>query len=305
MSWLTVESDPAVFSTLIADLGVKDVQVEELFSIDAAALNALIPNYGVVFLFKYQGNDDGGDKTDKSFKEEVGQDDVWFAHQIIQNACGTQALLAILLNQPDIKLGPALSDFKNFTGQFPPDLRGEAMTNSELLRTVHNSFSRSEMFHQDNDDDLARRDEAEAPYHFISYSNINGNLYELDGLKPAPINHGDCQGDFGGKLQKVLETRIARYPANEIHFNLLGLTRDPMADGGPQLTEYERHQELEKKEIRRKEIEMRRHGFAGAIVEIAKILLKSKSPTEVEQIIKKGKESTNNKRQQTKAAFKE
>jgi ubiquitin carboxyl-terminal hydrolase L5 len=48
----------------------------------------------------------------------------------VQNACGTQAVLSILLNRPDIEIGPALEEFKEFTAAFPVELLGEAISNS-------------------------------------------------------------------------------------------------------------------------------------------------------------------------------
>lgn len=138
MSWLTIESDPAVFSSLISDLGVKGVQVEEIFSVDEQSLSALTPNHGVVFLFKYQNATEDRSKTTGRLDFDT---DVWFSSQVIQNACATQAILSILLNCSDITdLGTELESFRDFTAQFPYDLRGEAMSNSEMLRTVHNSL---------------------------------------------------------------------------------------------------------------------------------------------------------------------
>lgn len=53
---------------------------------------------------------------------------MWFAAQTIQNACGTQALLSVLLNKDNqdgggVDIGENLKDFKSFTGMFPADVR--------------------------------------------------------------------------------------------------------------------------------------------------------------------------------------
>jgi ubiquitin carboxyl-terminal hydrolase L5 len=89
-------------------------------------------------------------------------------------------------------------------------LRGDTLSNSELIRDVHNSFARSSPFVNEvqraatQDDDL---------YHFIAYTPVNGVLYEIDGLQPAPIAHGECTfEEFPEKIVPVLQRRVERYP---------------------------------------------------------------------------------------------
>ena len=46
--------------------------------------------------------------------------------QVISNACATQAILSVLLNAPDmINLGEELKNFRKFTAELPPDLKGK------------------------------------------------------------------------------------------------------------------------------------------------------------------------------------
>lgn len=81
------------------------------------------PVYGVVFLFKYPTGEKSQEKPlDGTYDYEAAESH-FFAAQTIQNACGTQALLSVLLNKTDgIEIGSRLQEFKDFTGAFPADV---------------------------------------------------------------------------------------------------------------------------------------------------------------------------------------
>ncbi|KAJ2397315.1 hypothetical protein GGI23_003579, partial [Coemansia sp. RSA 2559] len=142
-NWCLIESDPGVFTELIQNMGVKDVQVEELYSLDAETLRAMEPVYGLIFLFKWRPTTASA-RTSSSVDLQYNQpENVYFAHQIIQNACATQAILSILMNREnDMDIGETLSNLRSFSIDLPPDMRGLALTNCDELRTVHNSFQR-------------------------------------------------------------------------------------------------------------------------------------------------------------------
>lgn len=84
-------------------------------------------------MFKWQNN--------KGHQENLPQvdnnaDHVFFANQVITNACATQAILSVLLNREDIDIGEELKNFKEFTQDFPPDVTKRKLitySNDELL----------------------------------------------------------------------------------------------------------------------------------------------------------------------------
>ncbi len=61
--------------------------------------------------------------------------------------------------------------------------------------------------------------------HFIAFVAANGQLYELDGRKPAPVPHGACEpGQLLSKAVDAIKLFIARDP-DELRFTITALVR--------------------------------------------------------------------------------
>ncbi|KAH0477022.1 MAG: uncharacterized protein KVP18_004925 [Porospora cf. gigantea A] len=191
-SWSLIDSDPIVFSTMIRELGVRDVDVEELYSLDDDGWQQLRhcvdDVYGFIFLVKIPT------AAPEDPRPVLDLPNVFFAKQVVNNACASQALLSVLLNAEHVDLGPTLSDFKAFAIACDPETRGLCIGNSDEIRQVHNSFASKTgvAFEGEAPDDEA--------FHFVAYVPAAGGVVELDGLSRGPILCGKTDGGSWASL---------------------------------------------------------------------------------------------------------
>uniref|UniRef100_A0A8C7XD34 ubiquitinyl hydrolase 1 n=1 Tax=Oryzias sinensis TaxID=183150 RepID=A0A8C7XD34_9TELE len=195
------------------------------------------PVYGFIFLFKWIEERRSRRKVntlvdETSVIDEEIVNDMFFAHQLIPNSCATHALLSVLLNCSGVELGSTLSRIKAFTKGFSPESKGYAIGNAPELARAHNSHARPEPRHlpeKQNGISAVRTMEA---FHFVSYVPIKDRLFELDGLKAYPIDHGKTsyKEEWTDKARRVIMERIglatAGEPYHDIRFNLMAVVPD-------------------------------------------------------------------------------
>uniref|UniRef100_A0A8C4WZG3 ubiquitinyl hydrolase 1 n=1 Tax=Eptatretus burgeri TaxID=7764 RepID=A0A8C4WZG3_EPTBU len=106
--------------------------------------------------------------------------------------------------------------------EHPGLMKGLALSNSDTIREVHNSFSRQQLL--EGEATPGCRDDA---FHFVSFVPIGGHLYELDGLKEGPVDLGPCElTSWLSAVRPVIERRIQRFQEGEIRFNLMAVVSD-------------------------------------------------------------------------------
>ncbi|KAJ5692088.1 hypothetical protein N7462_001511 [Penicillium macrosclerotiorum] len=233
-----IESEPALFNVMLRDFGVKGVKIQEVVSLDEEMMAFLDkPVLGLIFLFRWR-------EDDAEKQEATCPDGIWFANQTASNACASVALLNIVNNIPNIDLGENLRHFKDFTMQFTPALRGNAIDNFEFVKRVHNSFARkmdilnSDLQLQWDTKSKKKRsngqdeNDSDSGFHFIAFMPAMGQVWKFDGLERQPQSLGECSDsdDWLRLARPNILDRMAAYEEEQIEFSILGLVRDPLPD---------------------------------------------------------------------------
>lgn len=240
--WLELESDPGLFTLLLQDFGVRGVKVEEIYDVTQTFQDRV---YGFVFLFQWTER--------RARKKSLMSDDcyvtepsvlgnMFFAHQVVINSCATHALLSILLNceqDSRLDLGPTLPQLKQFCQNLDPETRGYAIGNMPDLAAAHNKYAKPDVPIPTPPPSKRGAVMSSAAaflpdtYHFVSYVPIGDRLFELDGLKEWPIDHGPwAETEAWTDLFKRVITRRLN-EGEGIQFNLMALIPDPL----PKLSE--------------------------------------------------------------------
>lgn len=245
-NWCTVESEPVIWTQLLRDVGARNTEVVEVYTIDEEGFSVVTPAHGIVFCMVFNT------KYDPSEQEVVCPEGLWFANQVEDNACGTYAIMNIIMNSPDVELSTELANFKEYSKALTPPHKGLAVASFEFLKSAHNSFGRrTEMDDLDlnqadayksskrgfrtksekkrkgkktGEDEDEEIDENDMAYHYIAYVHVDGAIWELDGLKRQPVKFQTCEHkDWLKAIGPGLRERIALYPKTLERFACLAL----------------------------------------------------------------------------------
>jgi len=223
--WLPLESNPDLLNKYIENIGISTAKCQfvDVFGLEAE-LVAMVPHpvHAVLLLFPIT------EVTNKSDKEELQRiqnnpqtinNQVWFIKQTIANACGTIGVLHSLANNIqhlDLDPNSALAKFLANVHNLTPGERAKSLEEASDLAAAH--------------DETAQQGQTAAPSidedvwnHFIVFVERGGSIYELDGRKPFPINHGPSSTEtlLEDSVKIILE--FMKRDPTQMNFSMMAL----------------------------------------------------------------------------------
>ncbi|KAI9363321.1 ubiquitin carboxyl-terminal hydrolase [Pilaira anomala] len=208
---------------MLKEYGVKDTKAEELFAIDFTDLkddDGLVQ--GIIFVSEYQDEP----LTKEWENEDPDEDEIVFTSQVVTNACGTFALMNIVLNSEIKEKGEIINNFNEFTKGFSFVNRGLCLGNSEEIRRIHNSYSPANHkadnlnIHKVSAESSEQQngvftDEYEKEYHYIAYIYKNARPYKIRKCK---------QEEWLKQTEALIQNRMDAL--NEFDFSLMAIRHD-------------------------------------------------------------------------------
>ncbi|KAG0000986.1 ubiquitin carboxyl-terminal hydrolase [Entomortierella chlamydospora] len=251
--WCTIESTPTVFNALVMKNGIRETHVKEVWSLEPEIFNALKNDHVYGFIFLLRPQEGRMSKYEELLEPTLDTSEIYFANQVIPDACGTQALLSIAMNCPEMEIGPMLNEFKEFTAKFEPKAR-LAMTNCRQLRENHNSLC--DYYERDPVLPLPflvevnnEEGEEEDQFHYVAYVHVDGYLWELDGLQPGPLRRMACTRENWLDVARIeFKARMMTYEEGEDRFVLMAVVKDPLVKLRARLERLRNGEEKEKEE---------------------------------------------------------
>ncbi|XP_055373725.1 ubiquitin carboxyl-terminal hydrolase [Condylostylus longicornis] len=225
-TWLPLESNPDVMNNFLRKLGVSDEwSIVDVYGLEPEMLEWVPkPVKAVILLFPVsEAYEKHRKEQDEEMKKEPPKpvEDLFYMKQIIHNACGTIALVHSIANNKDIHLKEGiLKNYLDSARGLNPDERGKMLENDPTFTQTHEEVAQ--------EGQTAADPEMQVNHHFIALINKDGTLYELDGRKSFPVEHGSTnETSFLKDAAKVCKEFMARDP-NEVRFTIVALTPTQM-----------------------------------------------------------------------------
>mmetsp|Transcript_14687 Transcript_14687/g.46757 ORF Transcript_14687/g.46757 Transcript_14687/m.46757 type:complete len:145 (+) Transcript_14687:184-618(+) len=141
--------------------------------------------------------------------------------QTIGNACGTIGMIhSVGTNAAVLPLadGSFLQRFVRDTEGMTFAERGKFLEEHDDLEKAHDAAARE-------GDTAAPGADDDVDLHFVCFSCVDGCLYELDGRKPGPVNHGASSGaTLLEDAVRVVQQFVSR--SDSLNFNVIALAKN-------------------------------------------------------------------------------
>lgn len=230
--WLPLESNPAMLNEFARRVGMSEkYSFNDVWGLDDA-LTAMLPRpcFALTLLFKPSDNirtfkKDQREKIEQGVTENnmPGADKLFYMKQYVGNACGTIATIHAIANADPIRESlPSDSPLARFFGECADksvEDCGELLGKAKYLHEVSESSASN-----------TETGQTEAPAvgdsvdcHFIAFVQRDGCVFELDGGKAFPINHGPVENDFIQSAAKIIQQKFMQVDPDSIHWNIMAL----------------------------------------------------------------------------------
>mmetsp|Transcript_19119 Transcript_19119/g.27351 ORF Transcript_19119/g.27351 Transcript_19119/m.27351 type:complete len:229 (-) Transcript_19119:1385-2071(-) len=193
-SWFPIESNPEVINSYAERIGLDtgNFCFQDVLSTEEWAV-AMVPQpaLGVLMLFPIKDSTEAYRKLEDLEIKSNGQildPSVYYMKQTVGNACGTVGILHAISNARPLiglKSDSYLERLLQQTAVMTPEERAAFLEQDDEIEESHVSAAAEGQSAQDADVDT----------HFVCFSHVNGHIYELDGRKSFPINHGPSSPD--------------------------------------------------------------------------------------------------------------
>jgi len=224
--WLPLEANPDVMTEYVKNLGGPEgLYFVDVLSIEDWALNMITePIYALILLFPINKARELFEEKQINKIEKEGQiisKKLWFTKQTVGNACGTISILHCIANITDkLEKQPDgfFHDFLSKVSNMSPDQRAKALEEDDDIERAHKKAEKEGQSH------IPSRDQ-KIDTHFITFIEKEGCLYELDGRKKFPINHGaSTSKTFFKDAVQIIKTLFIDFDRSELRFQMIAVT---------------------------------------------------------------------------------
>lgn len=226
VNWVPLESNPEMMNTFAHAVGLpEDWSFVDVLGVDPELLQMVPrPCVAVMLLYECSTNLERYKRRQKAEIKVSGQtlsEKLFFMKQYVGNACGTIAAIHCLANSAerlDVPKDSSLGKFLAQTQRQSPEAIGAALADfSEFHEASEESAEGGQTEAPEADEELNR--------HFVAFVEQDGDVYELDGTKAFPINHGPAADGLLNAATQVIKSKFMAQDVDNIYFNMMALAK--------------------------------------------------------------------------------